>query len=81
MRRAMRTRLRKTVRTPGGITKWVVMKRRSSHAKCKCGAKLNRARLNPAQVGKLTKTEKRPTRPYPELCSKCMRAKIKSMVK
>lgn len=77
----MRTKLRKQIRTPGGITKWVIKKKRVSHAICKCGAKLNRARLDPNKLKKLTKTQRRPTRPFPELCSKCMRAKIKSMVK
>ena len=30
---------------------------------------------------KLSKTQRRPERPYPELCSKCMREKIKSKVR
>lgn len=77
----MRTRKRTKKKTPGKITKWVIKKKRHSHARCVCGAKLNRARLTPIQRKKLTKTKKRPSRPYPELCSKCMRDKIKSMVK
>jgi len=77
----MRSSLRTKKKTPGGVTKWVVKKRRPSHAKCGiCKEKLNRGRLNPTQVKKLTKTQKRPSRPYPELCSRCMRAKIKTKV-
>ena len=82
MRRAMRSSLRTKKKTPSGITKCVVKSKRVSHAKCgKCGEKLNRARLNKSQISKLTKSKKRPSRPYPELCSKCMRQKIKGMVK
>lgn len=77
----MRSSLRTKKKTPSGVTKWVVKKRRPSHQKCKCGAKLNKARLNPAQINKLTKTKKRPSRPLPELCSKCMRAKMKARLR
>ncbi|MBU3905346.1 MAG: 50S ribosomal protein L34e [Nanoarchaeota archaeon] len=82
MRRADRGKLRTKKKTPSGITKWVMKKRRVSHAKCGiCKNKLNRARLDKAQVSKLSKTQRRPSRPYPELCSKCMRAKLKGLVK
>ena len=82
MRRADRGRKRSKKKTPSGITKWVMKKKRVSHPKCGvCKGKLNRARLNKAQISKLTKTKKRPSRPYPELCSSCMRAKMKTMVK
>lgn len=82
MRKAQRSSKRTKVRTPSGVLKWVIKVKRVSHAKCGiCKNKLNRARLNKGQIKKLTKTQKRPTRPYPELCSKCMRAKIKSTVR
>ncbi len=82
MRRAQRSAKRVKKKTPSGVTKWVMKKKRVSHAKCGvCKGKLNRARLDKTQVGKLTKTQKRPSRPYPNLCSKCMRAKIKELVK
>ena len=82
MRKSVQRSKRVKKKTPSGVTKWVVKKKRPSHAKCGiCGEKLNRARLTRVQIKKLTKTQRRPSRPYPELCSKCMRLKIKSMVK
>jgi large subunit ribosomal protein L34e len=33
------------------------------------------------EVRKLSKTGRRPERPYPELCSKCMREKIKDKLR
>jgi len=78
----MRSRKRVKKKTPSGITKWVVKKKRVSYPKCGiCKEKLNRARLNKVQISKLTKTQRRPSRPFPELCSRCMRQKIKTMVK
>ncbi|MDD5417118.1 MAG: 50S ribosomal protein L34e [Candidatus Aenigmarchaeota archaeon] len=82
MKRSERTRLRVKIRTPGGRNVYRFKQRRVGHATCgKCGCKLNRARLTKIQVKKLTKVQKRPSRPYPELCSKCMRLKIKGMLK
>ncbi len=82
MRASFKVSRRKTVRTPGGKLKWVMRERKPGHATCgTCGAKLNRARLTRDRVKKLSKVQKRPSRPFPELCSRCMRLKIKRMVK
>lgn len=84
MRRALRSRSLKKmqVRLPSGRTVVHIKKRRPSAAECgRCGAKLNRARLRQAQLAKLPKTKKRPERPCPELCSKCMREVLKEKVR
>lgn len=81
MKRFQRVKIKVKKRTPGGRTTIHFRKRKPSPAKCgKCGTKLNRARLNPTQLRKLPKTKKRPERPYPELCPRCMREKVKSKV-
>ena len=74
-----RSTKRYKVKTPGGKTVIHLKKRKPSYAICKkCGAKLNRPKLN---VKKLPKTKKRPERPFPELCSKCMREYFKEKVR
>ena len=82
VRRALRSRSlkRKQVKIPGGKTKVQYRRKKVAYHKCKCGAKLNRKRLRDSQMKKITKTKKRPERPYPELCSKCMRNKFKEKV-
>lgn len=75
-----RTFRRIHVKTPGG-TKLVYAKRKPSKAHCaKCDAILHGvASERPYLMAKMSKTEKRPERPYAGmLCSKCMRLKIKS---
>jgi large subunit ribosomal protein L34e len=65
-------------------TKLVYAKRAPSKPHCgTCGAVLHGvARGRVYQIAKLSKTEKRPDRPYGgNLCSKCMRLKIKSVLK
>jgi large subunit ribosomal protein L34e len=70
------------VKTPGGKTFTHFKKRKPSHAVCKnCGAKLNRPKLSVKQLKNLPKTKKRPERPFPDLCSKCMRQYFKSKVR
>jgi len=70
------------VKTPGGRTVAHFKKRKSSYARCKkCGAKLNRPKLSVEQLKRLPKTKKRPERPFPELCSKCMREHFKEKVR
>jgi len=82
MRRALRSKRKKKVVTPGGRQVWHVLKRRPSHAKCgKCGAKLNRARLGKGQLCKLPKSSRRPERPLPHLCPRCMKEEIKARVR
>ena len=70
------------VKTPGGKNVTHFKKKRPSHDKCgKCGAKLNRPKLNVKQLKRLPKTKKRPERPFPNLCSSCMREHFKNKVR
>ena len=74
-----KTKRRVFVRTPGGET--VVHRRRFNTSKpvcAECKVELKGvARGNPAQIAKLSKTQRRPERPYGGvLCSKCMRKKF-----
>lgn len=70
------------VKTPGGKTVIHFKRRRPSYGTCKnCGKKLNRAKLDISEIRKLSKTEKRPERPFPELCSRCMREYFKEKVR
>jgi large subunit ribosomal protein L34e len=71
------------VRTAKG-SKLVYAKRKPSKAHCAgCGQELHGvASARPVDMGKMSKTEKRPERPYAGmLCSKCMRLKIKESIK
>lgn len=66
----------------GGRTVIHLKKRKPYHIVCSsCGAKLNRTKISNAEIKKLPKTKRRPQRPFPNLCSKCMRKQIKSMVR
>lgn len=79
-----RTKRKVFVRTPGGDLNIHRRRRKPSKPVCGvCGAELHGvARGIPAQVNKLSKTQKRPERPYGGvLCSKCMRKKIAAGVK
>ncbi len=71
-----RTFRRVFVKTPGGSVKIHYERRKPSHAKCSsCGAVLKGvARDIPSRLKKLSKTGRRPERPYGgNLCSRCMR--------
>ena len=84
MRRQLRTRSVKKVRivTPGNRTVVHFKQAKPSPAICgMCGAKLNRSKLIPAQLKRLPKVQRRAERPFPHLCSKCMRTEIKKMVR
>lgn len=82
MRRALRVKKRIQVVTPGGKNVIHFKKGKPSHAKCgNCGKKLNRPRLNPIQVRKLSKVQRRPERPFPYLCSRCMREYLKEKLR
>jgi len=77
-----RTIKRVKIKTPGGKTVMHFKKKKHGYSVCsRCGAKLNRPKLNPTQMKKLPKTKKRPERPFPELCSKCMRGYFKEKVR
>ena len=70
------------VKTPGGRTVVHLKKKRHSYARCKnCGAKLNRFKLSVKEIKKLSKTQKHTARPFPELCSRCMREHFKEKVR
>jgi len=82
MKRSQRSKLKTKITTPGGNNKWVFKERRTGHPTCgACGCKLNRGRYSKVQIKKLSKVQRRPSRPYPELCTKCMRIKIKGTLK
>lgn len=69
------------VKRPGGKHVIHYKKRKPSHAKCgNCGTKLSGIpRERPSQLTKLSKTEKKPTRPYGgNLCPSCTKETIKS---
>jgi len=68
------------VTTPGGETKTVYKRRKPSKAACgECGKPLlGTARENPAKMRNMSKSSKRPERPYGGvLCSSCSRKKQK----
>jgi len=74
-----RTFRRVHVKTPGGETKLQYKKRKPSKAICgSCGKTLSGVpRERPYKMQRLSKTQKRPERPYGGvLCSSCSRKKI-----
>ncbi len=82
MRRFLRsTKIKKIVkRTPGNRLTVHFRKQKPNYAHCgMCGKKIVRARLRPSELRKLPKVQRRPERAFPELCSKCMREKIKAI--
>ncbi|PLW80464.1 50S ribosomal protein L34e [Candidatus Woesearchaeota archaeon] len=75
-----RTLRRVFKKTPGGDTVLHHEKRKPAHAKCgECGAVLKGVpREIPNKLNKLSKSEKKPERPYGgNLCSACTKQKIK----
>jgi len=67
------------VKLPGGSTKMTRKPRKPSAAKCAaCGGVLTGTpRLKDMEMAKLSKTQRRPERPYGgNLCSKCSKRKI-----
>ena len=70
------------VKTPGGRAIRHFKKEIPSYAFCRvCEAKLNRPKINVKKFKRLSKTKKRPERPFPDLCSKCMREHFKDKVR
>ncbi len=79
MRRQLRSASIKKarVRVPSGV-RMRFSRKKPNYVECgNCGAKMVRKRLRPAGAAKLSKTQKRPERPLPHLCSRCMREQIK----
>jgi len=71
------------VKLPGGRNSIHYKRKKPDFAKCgECGAKLQGVpRDVPYKIAKLSKSERKPTRPYGgNLCSKCTRAKIQAQV-
>ena len=78
-RKKSRTLRRISVKTPGGKTVMHYKERKPKVAHCsKCRAVLKGIpRARPIRMATLTKSKKRPSRPYAGvLCSRCLRAKI-----
>jgi len=70
--------LKRLKRKSPGRTITLFRKQKHGYAVCgKCGAKLNRPKLNSTQIRKLPKAERRPERPFPELCPRCMKEYLK----
>ena len=83
MRRALRSRSIKKIRKriASGITIHF-RKKKPNYMHCGiCGKKIVRSRLRPYQLKKLPKTKKRPERPLPHLCAKCMREALKRKIR
>jgi large subunit ribosomal protein L34e len=74
-----RSKRRVYTRTPSGKVKKVLKIRKPSPIICgDCGKKLQGIqRLIPSKFRNLAKTKKRASRPYSNLCSSCMRKRIK----
>lgn len=75
-----RTKRRVFVRTSGGLTKISYRRRKPKKAHCAtCGIVLKGVpREVPYRIKKLSKTQRRPERPYAgNLCSRCTRILIK----
>ena len=82
MKKSQQRKIKRKVRTPGNRTVVHFKKKKPNYMHCgKCGKKIVRARLIVSRLRKLPKVQRRPERPYPELCSKCMREKIKERLK
>lgn len=84
MNKGLRTRaVRKTaVVTPGKRTVIHFKQSKPAAVVCGvCGAKLGRAKLTPAQLKRLPKVQRRAERPFPHLCSRCMREEMKKIIR
>ncbi len=84
MRRALRsTKLKKIIKkTPGGRYTVHIRKPKPDYPHCAvCGKKIVRARMRSYELRKLPKVQRRPERPFPELCPTCARERIKNMAR
>jgi large subunit ribosomal protein L34e len=67
------------VKAPSGRTIISSKRKKPAYSKCRlCGERLNRPKMSVKMLKNLPKTKKRPERPFPELCSRCMRDHFKS---
>lgn len=77
-----RSTKRYKVKASGGRTFTHFKEKKPDYARCKkCDAKLNRSKLTVKELKNMSKTEKRPERPFPDLCSRCMREHFKDKVR
>lgn len=83
MRKALRFSFKRVRRvTPGKRNIFFFRKSKTSKHICGgCGTKLNRVSFRQTKMRNTAKTKKRPERPFPELCSKCMREELKARVR
>ncbi|NCN39335.1 MAG: 50S ribosomal protein L34e [Candidatus Aenigmarchaeota archaeon CG_4_10_14_0_8_um_filter_37_24] len=85
VRRALRSRsLKRTqMKVPGGRNVTHYRRRNPNVAKCSCGMPLSGIpRLRPSEFKKLSKSKRRPGRPYGgNLCSKCSREIFREKVR
>ena len=73
---------RKRKKTPGARNALRFERKRPQQVLCSnCGSKLNRAKLTNRVLARLPKSKKRPQRPMPNLCSKCMRNYFRQRVR
>ncbi len=77
-----RSKRRVYTRVPSGNVKKVQKQRKNAPINCsECGKRLpGIPRLIASKFRKLAKTKKRASRPHPNLCSKCMRNKIRETI-
>ena len=85
VRPALRSRSLRRVyrRSPGGEVRVLYERRKPGPARCAvCGKPLNGVpRLRPAQLRRLSKTAKRPERPYGGvLCHKCLETLLRKAI-
>lgn len=73
-----RSKRRVFVKTPGGKVKRHYRTRKIAQPKCsECGARLHGIpKLIQSKFKNLSKTKRSSSRPYANLCSKCMRKKL-----
>jgi large subunit ribosomal protein L34e len=77
-----RSKRKYNVKTPGGRNVVHIKMKKQAAARCiNCRAKLNRIKPTKHDVGKMTRSQRRPERPYPDLCPSCMRNKVKELVR
>lgn len=80
--RGSRKKKRIKVRTPGGRIVIHVRQAKADKPKCAiCKNPINMARGRNSEIKKLSKSAKRPNRPFSNICPSCMREIIKERVR